>query len=210
MHSQTIAAIPTSLSVSAILPAVTHGDESSVTFFVTQGPSINMLRTQKAQMDRGELASCEGIFHLKPVIGKAHRRLGRSPCELQLRIDIIDDTAAGLIISGEILRIAQGNLLRSLEAAKCDARVTGGIDCSEQFGLLHAGTRLKLLHRGAASAGALVYIQDLSAMRIHFPHVPPDTKRPLQTIERGDKEYRPPIRSHTGYGRVSPSIPYRF
>ena len=167
---------------STMLPAFTHGDTSSVIFGISKGNSISRLRTDKAKLDSGEISSCEGCFTVKFMTGEPqHTICGNSVCEMHLRIDLIDDTDCGLQISGTVISVAYGRQFGGYLTGSFSLNGPISADMAAELNLLHEGTRIKLIHRGAASAGAITYIHDPVSNRIHIPHIPTDVTTPLES-----------------------------
>lgn len=194
-------------------PTITHGDISSVIFGISKGNSISKLRADKEKLNSGEVKSCEGAFTVKFTTGEAqHQLYHNSTCEIRLQIDIIDETDYGLQIAGTILQTSHGNATGGLRSGVCESDNPAAKNWANELNLLHKGTRIKLIHRGAASAGAIIYIHDVKAQRIHIPHIPPEVLKPLAATST--KKSGGTVTRHDGFaalrGGRRRGIPYRY
>lgn len=195
-----------------VLPVVSKGDDASLIFIISKGNSIVKLRADKDKLDAGEITSCEGLFTLKFTTGTPRRIISRTTCDLNLRIDAIEDTDCGLKISGEITQLSNSNLSLLTRQLGADQNLTTRQVWLEQLSLLQIGSRVQLIHRGASSNGAIIYIHNQEMQRIHLPHIPEDIKQPMVAPagHTSNDKPRAQVRSHLVNYNGTRSLPYRY
>ena len=197
----------------ALLPTITHGSTSTVIFGISKGNSISKLRADKEKLDSGKVKTCDGSFTVKFMTGEAQRQLYfNSTCDIRLQIDFIDESDCGLQIGGTILQTAHSSASGGTRSGVCELHNPAFQAWGDELSLLHEGIRLKLIHRGAASAGAITYIHDVEAQRIHIPYIPPEVLKPLAAT--GAKKSGSAITHYGSFaslrGGRRHGLPYRY